>query len=112
MSLCVKVKKSFPGFCLEADFACDAGMFALLGASGSGKTLTLNCVAGVQKPDEGHIELDGKVLFDSKGRINLSPQERGIGLLFQSYALFPNMTAEQNIRCGLARIQNRDEKEA
>ncbi|MEF9878252.1 MAG: ATP-binding cassette domain-containing protein [Clostridia bacterium] len=111
MSLCVKVKKSFPGFCLEADFACDAGMFALLGASGSGKTLTLNCVAGVQKPDEGHIELDGKVLFDSKGRINLSPQERGIGLLFQSYALFPNMTAEQNIRCGLARIQNRHEKE-
>ncbi|MEG0512550.1 MAG: ATP-binding cassette domain-containing protein, partial [Clostridia bacterium] len=69
MSLCVRVKKSFPGFCLEADFTCDAGMLALLGASGSGKTLTLNCVAGVQKPDEGHIELDGKVLFDSKGQV-------------------------------------------
>ena len=110
MSLEVQIKKRFPGFQLDARFECGGETLALLGASGSGKTLTLNCIAGVARPDEGRIVLDGRVLFDSQKRVNLSPQERGVGLLFQSYALFPNMTAEQNILCGFSRIRDRRER--
>lgn len=110
MSLEVRIVKRYPGFQLKADFDCGLETMALLGASGSGKTMTLNCIAGVVKPDEGRIALDGRVLFDSSARINLTPQQRGVGLLFQSYALFPNMTAEQNILCGLTRVRGRGEK--
>ena len=78
-------------------------MTALLGASGSGKSMTLRCIAGVEKPDEGSIVLDGRVLYDSVRRIDLPPQERRVGYLFQRYALFPNMTVLQNIGAGLSR---------
>ena len=63
--------------------------------------MTLRCIAGIVKPDKGRIVLDGRVLFDSGQHIDLPPQQRGVGLLFQNYALFPNMTVEQNILCGL-----------
>ena len=63
--------------------------------------MTLRCIAGIVKPDRGRIVLDGRVLFDSAQHIDLPPQQRGVGLLFQNYALFPNMTVEQNILCGL-----------
>ena len=63
--------------------------------------MTLRCIAGIVKPDKGRILLDGRVLFDSEQHIDLPPQQRGVGLLFQNYALFPNMTVEQNILCGL-----------
>ncbi|MDF1493805.1 sulfate/molybdate ABC transporter ATP-binding protein [Caproiciproducens sp. CPB-2] len=59
------------------------------------------CIAGVETPDSGRIVLDGRVLFDSKEKINLSPQKRGTGYLFQHYALFPNMTIEENIAAGI-----------
>ena len=72
-------------------------ILALLGASGSGKSMTLKCIAGIVKPDMGRIVVDGVTLFDSEKKINLSPQERHVGLLFQNYALFPNMTVEQNL---------------
>ena len=110
MSLIVEIEKRFSDFELHASFACGVETLALLGASGSGKTLTLSCIAGTVRPDAGHIELDGRVLYDAKAYICLSPQERGIGLLFQSYALFPNMTAERNILCGLSRVKGRGEK--
>ena len=74
---------------------------ALLGASGCGKSMTLRCIAGIVRPDEGRIVLDGRVLFDSAQGIDLPPQQRNVGLLFQNYALFPNMTVEQNILCAL-----------
>ena len=74
---------------------------ALVGESGCGKSMTLRCIAGIVKPDRGRIVLDGRVLFDSAQHIDLPPQQRGVGLLFQNYALFPNMTVEQNILCGL-----------
>jgi len=70
---------------------------ALLGASGCGKSMTLKCIAGIETPDEGQIIVNDKVLFDSKKKINLLPQDRKVGLLFQNYALFPNMTLEKNI---------------
>ena len=70
---------------------------ALLGASGCGKSVTLKCIAGIMTPDRGHIILDGETLFDSEKHINLPPQKRRVGYLFQQYALFPNMTVLQNI---------------
>jgi molybdate transport system ATP-binding protein len=71
--------------------------------------MTLRCIAGVTKPDEGYIEPDGKTLFDSEKKINLPPQIRNTGFLFQDYALFPNMTVRQNIMTGV-KIKNKNEK--
>ena len=82
---------------------------ALLGASGCGKSVTLKCIAGIMTPDRGQIIHDGETLFDSEKHINLPPQKRRIGYLFQQYALFPNMTVLQNIRCGI-RSGSRAEK--
>ena len=101
MSLEVNIEKKagrlHPPCCLYAGNTSTA----LLGASGCGKSMTLRCIAGIVKPDRGRIVLDGRVLFDSAQHIDLPPQQRGVGLLFQNYALFPHMTLEQNILCGL-----------
>lgn len=101
MSLEVTIAKRFEGFTLHAEFAAGNTAAAILGASGCGKSMTLRCIAGVVKPDSGRIVLDGRVLFDSEKGIDLPPQQRNVGLLFQNYALFPNMTVEQNILCAL-----------
>lgn len=101
MSLKVHIHKKLKGFELKADFETNGNPMGILGASGSGKSMTLKCIAGIITPDEGYIELGGKVLYDSKNRINLKPQERKVGYLFQNYALFPNMTVEQNIAVGI-----------
>ncbi len=102
MHLAVKIKKQLGNFCLQTDFTCEEDcVLGILGASGCGKSMTLKCIAGIEKPDSGHIELDGVVLFDSEKKINLPPQKRHVGYLFQNYALFPNMTVRQNILCGL-----------
>lgn len=101
MSLEVTIAKRFEGFTLHADFAAGNTATAILGASGCGKSMTLRCIAGIVKPDSGRIVLDGRVLFDSEQGIDLPPQQRNVGLLFQNYALFPNMTVEQNILCAL-----------
>ena len=101
MSLSVKIKKSFGPFHLDVAFEAANEVFALLGASGCGKSVTLRCIAGIETPEEGRIVLDGRVLFDSERHINLTPQQRQVGYLFQQYALFPNMTVEQNIAAGI-----------
>ena len=101
MSLEINIEKKLDGFTLRAAFTAGNTSTALLGASGCGKSMTLRCIAGIVKPDRGRIVLDGRVLFDSDRHIDLPPQQRGVGLLFQNYALFPNMTVEQNILCGL-----------
>lgn len=98
--LCCKIKKKLDGFCLDVNIEVESGVFALMGASGSGKSMTLRCIAGISKPDEGRIELNGAILFDSERGINLPPQKRNTGFLFQDYALFPNMTVLQNIMTG------------
>lgn len=103
MALEVKVKKKFKGFHLDVEFNNDNECMGILGASGCGKSMTLKCIAGIVKPDSGRIVLNGKVLFDSKKRINLSPQRRKIGYLFQNYALFPTMTVEENILCAISK---------
>ena len=101
MSLDVKITKRFDGFTLRTEFTAGNTTAAILGASGCGKSMTLRCIAGIVRPDSGRIVLDGRVLFDSEQGIDLPPQQRNVGLLFQNYALFPNMTVEQNILCGL-----------
>ena len=102
MALTARIKKRYGDFLLDVAFtAGDGERLALLGASGSGKSVTLKCLAGIHRPDEGRIEVDGRVLFDSASGVDLSPQRRHVGYLFQQYALFPNMTVEQNIAVGV-----------
>ena len=73
--------------------------------------MTLKCIAGIEKPDRGTITLDGRVLFDSEKHINLTPQQRRVGYPFQQHALFPNMTAAQNILCGIRTGSRAEKKE-
>ena len=96
---------------MNVQFTGGDEVVALLGASGCGKSMTLKCIAGIEKPDRGKIILDGITLFDSEKRINLTPQERHTGLLFQNYALFPNMTLLQNIHAGAKREKNTANRE-
>ena len=99
----VKIKKKLGNFLLDVDFQMEGGVFAILGASGCGKSMTLKCIAGIDRPDEGRIVLNDRVLFDSQKRINLPPQKRKVGYMFQDYALFPNMNVVQNIQAGMGR---------
>ena len=106
MALTVQIRKRYGDFTLDVDFSAGNGeALALLGASGSGKSTALRCIAGICRPDWGRIELDGEILFDSRRGIDLPPQRRKIGYLFQQYALFPHMTVEQNIAVCLDRRQ-------
>jgi len=93
----VDIKKKLNNFTLEVAFTAGQETLAILGPSGCGKSMTLKCIAGVETPDEGYIELNGRVLFDKARKINLPPQKRRVGYLFQNYALFPHMTVEENI---------------
>ena len=97
----VRIRKQLAQFALDVSFQTGEGVFALLGASGSGKSMTLKCIAGIERPDEGRIELGGRVLFDSERGICLPPQKRRVGYMFQDYALFPNMTVRQNVMAGM-----------
>ena len=126
MSLMVDVRKRLGDFTLDVSFEVEDARetCALLGPSGCGKSLTLKCVAGVLTPDEGRIVLGDRVLFDSEARVNLPPQRRRVGYLFQQYALFPTMTVdhadgvahavdlvtvvEQNIAAGAVGVDRRE----
>lgn len=102
MALDVAVKKDLGSFKLDVAFRLEGdGVLALLGPSGCGKSLTLGCIAGTVHPDEGRIVLDGRVLFDSASGVDLPPQERHVGYLFQNYALFPTMSVFQNVMCAV-----------
>ena len=101
MSIEVLIKKDLGTFKLNIAFQSDSRRIGILGASGCGKSLTLKSIAGIERPDEGRIVVNGKTLFDSSERMNLKPQLRKVGYLFQNYALFPTMTVEQNIAAGL-----------
>lgn len=110
MSLSVDIEKRLGNFLLKVSFHAENEVLSLLGASGCGKSMTLKCIAGIETPDRGKIILDGRTLYDSEQKINLSPQKRKVGYLFQQYALFPNMTLLQNILCGLRGQPDRMEK--
>ncbi len=97
----IRIKKNYINFKLNIDFISQSKRIGILGASGSGKSLTLKSIAGIETPNEGFISVDGIVMFDSKSKVNLKPQKRNTGYLFQNYALFPNMTVEENILAGI-----------
>ena len=88
----------FPGLDLDIAFRAPAGITALFGPSGCGKTTTINAIAGLLRPDRGHIALEDRVLFDSDRRVNLPPRARRIGYVFQDARLFPHMTVAANLR--------------
>ncbi|MBO7709111.1 MAG: ATP-binding cassette domain-containing protein [Lachnospiraceae bacterium] len=111
MALEVDIEKQAGDFHLKAAFSCGEEFLGILGPSGCGKSMTLKCIAGIERPDRGRIVLDGRILFDSEKKINLTPQQRHVGYLFQNCALFPNMTLRQNILCGLHGEKDRVKKE-
>lgn len=110
MKLSVHIRKQLADFCLDVDFAIENETLALLGQSGCGKSMTLKCIAGIETPDEGRITINERVVFDSEHNINLPIQERKIGFVFQNYALFPNMSVEENIACGVRDKKQRKEQ--
>ena len=98
-----RITKRFPpgpdsaAFSLEIDFQGGPGITVLFGPSGAGKTLALDCIAGFTRPEQGRILLDDQILFDAASGVNLRPQQRNCGYVFQNYALFPHMTLRQNL---------------
>jgi len=97
----IKKKGEKPSFSMHCSFDADSDFVVLFGCSGSGKTTALRCIAGLEKPDSGIIKINDTVYFDSKNKINLPPQKRQIGYMFQENALFPHMNVRQNIEFGL-----------
>ena len=106
MSLYLDIEKSFPDFKLSIQLESENDVLALLGGSGCGKSLTLKCIAGIEKPDKGYIIINGEVVFDSEKNINIPPQKRHVGYLFQNYALFPTKTVWNNIACVIKQPRN------
>ena len=104
----VEIKKTLLGFSLDVTFSVDGEVLGILGPSGSGKTMTLNCIAGLLRPDSGFIQLNDRVLFDAAQKVNLPSRDRNVGVVFQNYALFPHLTASENIAYGI-RHQSRSE---
>lgn len=105
MSVKVSIRKHLHSggrsFELNVDFSSEAEIIVLMGTSGAGKTMTLQALSGLLTPDAGHISVKGRVLFDSAAGINLPPQQRGIGYVFQDYALFPHFSVAGNLAFGL-----------
>ncbi len=101
IGLFVDIEKYLPGFNLSVTFNCQNQPLGLLGASGSGKSLILRSLAGVETPSRGRIVLNGRILFDSEKGINLPSRQRRIGFVVQNYALFPHLTVAENIAFGL-----------
>ncbi|WP_249175116.1 sulfate/molybdate ABC transporter ATP-binding protein, partial [Clostridium tyrobutyricum] len=111
MGLYVDIEKKFPEFNLKVKFESKDGVLGLLGASGSGKSMTLKCIAGLETPDRGKIVLNEKIFYDSGKNINIPIKKRKVGFLFQDYALFPNMTVNQNIGFALDNISKSEKGE-
>ena len=99
--LVVQIYKKLAEFDLDVSFQVEDNILGLMGASGSGKSMILKCIAGIETPDRGRIVLNNRVLFDSEKKINVPIQKRNVGYMFQSYALFPNMNVYENISVGL-----------
>ena len=106
----VNIQKKLKEFDLDVDFELKKGCLGILGPSGCGKSMTLKSIAGIVDPDKGIVSLtmdEETVYFDSDSKINIKPQKRNVGYLFQNYALFPNMTVEENVAIGLSKNDDR-----
>jgi molybdate transport system ATP-binding protein len=107
LSLNKKLKSSSGDMFLDVKFDVEKGkLLTLYGKSGAGKTSLLKIIAGLLKPEKGYIKVNGKVWLDTDSGLDLSPQKRNIGFLFQEYALFPNMTVKENLEFALTKGQN------
>ena len=102
MALDVQIEKALPDFQLNVSFCASEAPLSILGASGAGKTMLLQCIAGLQRPGRGRVALNGRILFDSEQGIRLPARQRRIGMVFQNYALFPHHTVAENIAFGLS----------
>ena len=109
MMLIVDIEKRLSGFTLKVQLKAE-GSNAFIGPSGCGKSVTLKCIAGIMKPDRGRIIYNDRILFDSEKHVNLPPQKRNVGYMFQNYALFPDMTVRENILAGLIWEKDRTKK--
>lgn len=96
-----KIFKKLRFFDLDIDINLGREVLAIQGHSGSGKTTILNCIIGILNPDDGIVKINGKTVYSKEEKINEPIRDRDIGYMFQNYALFPNMTVEQNLRFGL-----------
>jgi molybdate transport system ATP-binding protein len=103
-----RVRKQLGEFVLNVSFHAAPGFTILFGASGAGKTTLLDCIAGVFRPDDGCIRIGARVLYDSLSRVDIPLAKRRVGYVFQTLALFPHLTVEQNVEYGLARLSHRE----
>jgi molybdate transport system ATP-binding protein len=112
--LAAQVRKERRGsatpFVLDVSLEISSGITILLGPSGAGKSTLLDCLAGLVQPDAGQIAIGGDALFDSSSRTNLPPQKRRIAYVFQSLALFPHMSVEDNVTYGLTHLQQQERR--
>ncbi len=97
----VNLYKKLHYFDINIKFDADKEVVVIQGESGAGKTTVLDCISGIKSPDEGEIRIDNKIVFSSEQAVNIPAKDRGIGYVFQSYALFPHLTVKENIRFGL-----------
>jgi len=111
MGLLVDIQKDFADFSLTVNFQVDQRPFGILGASGSGKSMTLRCIAGLTTPTKGKIILNERILFDSETKIDIPARHRKIGYLFQNFALFPHLTVEQNIAFGIRQLPQKEQQQ-
>jgi len=110
-NLFVDIEKHYTSFTLDIAIKNDQTPLGLLGASGSGKSMTLRCIAGLEKPDRGLISINGQTWFDARKKINLPSCQRRVGFVFQNYALFPHLTVRQNIAFGLQKLQPQERQQ-
>lgn len=111
MGIYFRIRKKLDHFSLDLEYEFDHGVLVIQGESGAGKTTILNCISGLTMPDEGRIDFGERVVFDSGTGINVPARMRNIGYLFQNYALFPNMTVQQNIVYGIKNKPEYSDKE-
>lgn len=111
MKIQMNFKYQMQGFHLSINWESQENRIGILGASGSGKSMTLKALSGIITPDSGQIIVNDTVYFDSDKHINIPPQKRKIGYLFQNYALFPTMTVEKNISMGLFNCKKNEKQE-
>ena len=111
MGLSVCVNKQLKGFSLDVSWAIGDELAVLFGFSGSGKSLTMQLIAGLIRPDSGVIKANGTIYFDGERHINATPQQRSLGYVFQDLALFPHMTVRQNILFGAKGVPENERNE-
>lgn len=106
MSLIMDIEKELSSFKLQVNFKQEKGILGFLGESGSGKSMSLKCIAGLDTPSTGKIIVNDKEIFNAEKKINIKPQQRKVGYLFQNYALFPNMNVTENLQIALGKMDN------